>query len=170
MPGVHKALTYIVWLLTGCVALAQDPPEVIREAFLMPGFEDILRADPALLHNGGAKLIEKNGTRYFVAIGFASVLGDSPAERVRQLQVARTRALMAAGEFIGTTIVTSEEKFSDTTTADTVNGHKTAERHKVLEETIVAKIRALIKAPPVLGTWKSSDGQLFFYAIGAQIP
>jgi hypothetical protein len=52
----------------------------------------------------------------------------------------------------------------------TVNGHKMAERHKVLEETTITKIRALIKTPPVLGTWKSSDGQLFFYAIGAQIP
>jgi hypothetical protein len=169
MPGVHEALIFIAWLLTGCVALAQDAPTVIREAFLAPGFDDILRTDPALFHNGGAKLIEKNGGRYFVAIGFASVLGDSPAERVRQLQVARTRALKVASEFIGTTIVTSEEKFSDTTTVGTVNGDKRSEQRKVLEETTVAKIKVLIKAPPVVGTWKSGDGQLFFYAIGTQI-
>jgi hypothetical protein len=169
MPGVQEALIHIVWLLTGCIALAQDASAVIREAFLTPGFEDILRADPALFHNGGAKLIEKNGTRYFVAIGFASVSGDSPAERIRQLQVARIRALKFTSEFIGTTSVTSEDNLSNTTTVDTVNGDKMSEQHKVLEETTVAKIKALVKAPPVVGTWKSGDGQLFFYAIGAQI-
>jgi hypothetical protein len=169
MPGVHEALTYVAWLLTGCVALAQDSPGVIREAFLSPGFEDIMCADPALFHNGGAKLIDKHGMRFFVSIGFTGVLGDSPAERVRQMQVARIRAIKAASEFIGTTIVTSEEKLSDTTTVVTVNGDKMSEQHKVLEETTVAKIKALVKAPPVLGTWKSGDGQLFFYAIGAQI-
>jgi hypothetical protein len=168
MP-VHEALTYVAWLLTGCVALAQDSPTVIREAFLSPGFEDIMRADPALFHNGGAKLIDKHGMRFFVSIGFTGVLGDSPAERIRQLQVARIRALKAASEFIGTTIVSSEENFSDTTTVETVNGNKTSEQHKVLEETTVAKLRVLLKAPPVVGTWKSGDGQLFFYAIGAQI-
>jgi hypothetical protein len=155
-------------LLTGCVALAGDGP-VIREAFLTPGFDSILRADPALLQSGGAKLIERNGAQYFVAVGFASVLGDSPAERVRQLQVARTRALKAASEFISTTSVTSEEKFSDTTTVTSVNGVKASGRRKILEETTVAKIEALVKAPPVVGTWKSGDGQLFFYAIGTQI-
>src|SRR6266436_6175565 len=166
MPRFHEALTHIAWLLTGCVALAQDTPTVIREAFLTPGFEDILRSDPAQFHNGGAKLIEKNGGRYFVAIGFASVLGDSPAERVRQLQVARTRALKVASEFIGTTIITSEEKFSKKTTVTNFNGVKTSARRELLEETTLAKIKALVNAPPVVGTWKSGDGQLFFYAIG----
>jgi hypothetical protein len=169
MAGVHEALIHIAWLLTSCASLAQDSPAVIREAFLTPGFEDILRADSALFHSGGAKLIERNGTRYFVSIGFTGVLGDSPAERVRQMQVARIRALKAASEYIGTTIVTSEEKLSDTTTVVSANGDKRSEQHKVLEETTVAKIKALVKAPPVLGTWKSGDGQLFFYAIGAQI-
>jgi hypothetical protein len=169
MARVHQALIHIAWLLTGRVVLAEDAPAVIREAFLTPGFEDILYADPALFHNGGAKLIKKNGTRYSVAIGFASVFGNSPAERIRQLQVARIRALKVAREFIGTTIVTSEEKLSDTTTIVTINGDKMSEQHKVLEETTVAKIKALVKAPPVLGTWKSGDGQVSFYAIGAQI-
>jgi hypothetical protein len=86
---------------------------------------------------------------------------------MRQLQVARIRALKVASEFIGTTMVTSEDKLSETTTVDTVNGDKISEQHKVLAETTVAKIKALVKAPPVVGTWKSGDGQLFFYAIGA---
>jgi hypothetical protein len=136
---------------------------------LTPEFDGILRADPALLQSGGAKLIEKDGTQYFVSVGFASVLGDSPAERLRQLQVARTRALKAASEFIGTTNVTSEEKFSDTTTITNLSGAKTSETRERLEETTVACIKALVKAPPVVGTWKSGDGQLFFYAIGTQI-
>jgi hypothetical protein len=169
MPGVYEALIQIAWLLTGCVALAQDAPAMICEAALAPGFEDILRADPALFRNGGAKLIEKDGRRYFVAIGFTGVLGDSPVERVREMQVARIRALKAVSEFIGTTILASEEKFSDRTTVETVDGDKTSEQHKAFEETVVAKIKALVKAPPVVGTWKSDDGQLFFYAIGTQI-
>jgi hypothetical protein len=168
MARVRKAIIYFAWLATCCVSSADDGP-VIREALLTPGFDSILRADPALLQSGGAKLIEKDGTQYFVAVGFASVLGDSPAERLRQLQVARIRALKVACEFIGTTIVTSEVKFSETTTVTNINGVKTSGRRKLLEETTVAKINAIVKAPPVIGTWKSGDGQLFFYAIGTQI-
>lgn len=168
MARVRKAIIYFAWLVTCCVASADDGP-IIREVLLTPGFDGILRADPALLQSGGAKLIEKNGTQYFVAVGFASVLGDSPAERVRQLQVARTRALKAASEFFNTTNVTSEVKFSDTTTVTNSNGVKTSGGRKLLEETTVAKINALVKAPSVIGTWKSADGQLFFYAIGTQI-
>jgi hypothetical protein len=168
MARARKAIIYFAWLLTCCVASADDGPS-IREALLTPGFDGILRADPALLQSGGAKLIEKDGTQYFVAVGFASVLGDSPAERLRQLQVARIRALKAASDFIGTTTVTSEEKLSDTTTVTNINGAKTFGGQKLLEETTVAKINALVKAPPVIGTWRSGDGQLFFYAIGTQI-
>jgi hypothetical protein len=109
MARVRKAIIYFAWLITCCTAPADDAPD-IREALLTPGFDGILRTDPALLQSGGAKLIEKDGIQYFVAVGFASVLSDSPAERVRQLQVARTRALKVASEFIGTTIVTSERK------------------------------------------------------------
>jgi hypothetical protein len=154
--------------VTCCGAPADDGP-IIREALLTPEFDSILSADPALLQSGGAKLIEKDGSQYFVAVGFASVLGDSPAERVRQLQVARVRALKAASDFIGITTFASEEKFSDTTTITNINGVKTSRGQKLLEETTVAKINALVKAPPVVGTWKSGDGQLFFYAIGTQI-
>jgi hypothetical protein len=168
MARVRKAIIYFVWLVTCCVAPADDGP-VIREALLTPGFDGILRADPTLLQSGGANLIETDGTQYFVAVGFASVLGDSPAERLRQLQVARIRALKVASEFIGTTIVTSEQKFSDTTTVTNINGVKSSGTQKLLEETTVAKIKALIKAPPVVGTWKSGDGKLYFYAIGTQI-
>jgi hypothetical protein len=168
MARVRKAIIYFVWLVTCCVAPADDGP-VIREALLTPGFDGILRADPTLLQSGGANLIETDGTQYFVAVGFASVLGDSPAERLRQLQVARIRALKVASDFIGTTIVTSEQKFSDTTTVTNINGVKSSGTQKLLEETTVAKIKALIKAPPVVGTWKSGDGKLYFYAIGTQI-
>jgi hypothetical protein len=168
MARVRKAIIYFVWLVTCCVAPADDGP-VIREALLTPGFDGILRADPTLLQSGGANLIETDGTQYFVAVGFASVLGDSPAERLRQLQVARIRALKVACEFIGTTIVTSEQKFSDTTTVTNINGVKSSGTQKLLEGTTVAKIKALIKAPPVVGTWKSGDGKLYFYAIGTQI-
>jgi hypothetical protein len=168
MTRVRKAIIYFAWLITCSTAPADDGPD-IREVLLTPGFDGILRTDPVLLQSGGAKLIEKDGTLYFVAVGFASVLSDSAGERVRQLQVARTRALKVASEFIGTTIVTSEEKFSKKTTVTNVNGVKTSARRELLEETTVAKIKALVNAPPVLGTWKSGDGQLFFYAIGTQI-
>jgi hypothetical protein len=168
MARVRKAIIYFAWLITCCAAPAVDGP-VIREVLLTPGFDGILRTDPVLLQSGGAKLIEKDSTQYFVAVGFASVLGDSPAERVRQLQVARTRALKVASEFISTMIVTSEEKFSKKTTVTNINGIKTSARRDLFEEKTVAKIKALVNAPPVVGTWKSGDGQLFFYAIGTQI-
>ena len=95
--------------------------------------------------------------------------GDSPAERIRQLRAGRVLALKAATEFVTGTFVTSEEKLSTTTTIITRDGVTTGSRQKVLDETTLARIRGVIQAPPVVGSWKSAEAQLFFYAIGTKL-
>jgi hypothetical protein len=155
-------------LFLGCVATATEPVS-IQDAVFEPGFERVLSSDATLLHDGGAKLIEIGNTRYFVAVGFTSVLDSSPTERVRQLRVARVQALKQAVEFANPTRVTSEVKLSETTTVTRSAGVTSAVVTKSLDETTIAQIHAMLKAPPHIGSWKSSDGQMFFYAIGAKL-
>ena len=155
-------------LLFAYAATATEPVS-IRDAVFEPGFERVVRSDSALLHDGGAKLIESGEARYFIAVGFTSVLDGSPAERVRELRVARIQALKQAAEFANPTQITSEAKLSETTTVTQRDGVKSAVTTKSLDETTTAEIRAMLKAPPRVGSWKSSDGQIFFYAIGTKL-
>jgi len=122
-----------------------------------------------LLRDGGAKVVEFNGARYFVSVGVTSIQGDTATERIRQLRVARVLALKATTEFIHETVVMSEEKLNQTTTITTRDGVTTGSTRKILEETTLARIRGVIKAPAEVGSWKSADGKLFFYAIGTKL-
>lgn len=166
MAAARLALICIA--VFAAVALADDPA-AIRDAIFSEGFEKPLRREPMLLRDGGAKIVEVEGARYFVAVGVTSVQGETAAERVRQLRVGRVLALKATTEFINDTVVNSEEKLSRTSTVTVQDGVKSASTQKVLERTTVAKIQGVIKAPAQVGSWKSADGQLFFYAIGTKL-
>lgn len=170
------ARTHCTLINSGIAALAlllgldgRAEPTAVQNANFEPAFERVLRADPTLLRDGGAKVIESDGARFFIAVGFTTVLDGSPTERVRQLRVARIQALRQAAEFANPTRVTSETRLTETTTVTQRDGVKNTVSGKSLNETTVAEIRAILQAPSQVGSWKSADGQLFFYAIGTKL-
>ena len=169
MAASRRTLTvFIILTLTAFMAVAGGI-EGIRDAAIEPTFLDVLQAEPALLHDGGAKVIETPGKRYFIAVGVTSVGPDSPQERLRQIRVGRIQAMKTAAEFVRETKVTAQEKLTEQSTLTRVNGTKTGTSTKTYEESTLTQIEALLKVPPQIGSWKSSDGQLFYYAIGTQL-
>lgn len=169
MVTPRRTLTvFIIPMLTAFIVAAGEI-EGIRDAAIEPAFLDVLRAEPALLHDGGAKVIDTPGNRYFVAVGVTSAGPDSPQEKLRQIRVGRIQAMKAAAEFIRETKVTAQEKFTQESTVTRVDGAKTGTSTKTYEESTLTQIEALLKVPPQIGSWKSSDGQLFYYAIGTQL-
>jgi hypothetical protein len=139
------------------------------DAVIEPEFVDVLQADSTLLHDGGAKVVETHNQRYFIAVGVTSAGPDSPMEKLRQIRVGRIQAIKAAAEFIQETKVKSQEKLTEESTVTRTDGKKTGTSTKIFEESTLTQIEALLKVPPQIGSWKSSDGQLFFYAIGTEL-
>lgn len=165
--ALKHALIYLSFF--GVIGAAAER-ELICDAEFAPEFAKVLRAEPLLLQNGGAKLIEVNGVRYFVAVGVTSVREETPAERIRQLRVGRINALRAAAEFTSPVEVTSESSLRETTSIHNTKGVKTAETRKVYDENTRTKLEAILRVPSQIGSWKSTDRKLFFYAIGAKLP
>ena len=160
--------TLILLVLTVFTALAAND-EVPLNAVIEPEFIDALRADPMLLHYGGAKVVETHNKRYFIAVGVTSAGSDSPQEKLRQIRVGRLQAIKASAEFIQETKVKAQEKFTEESTVSHVDEKKNGTSTKVFEESTLTQIEAVLKVPPQIGSWKSSDGGLFFYAIGTEL-
>jgi hypothetical protein len=165
----RQAILMMFLLLEASTRVGAMNPQ-IRDASFEPSFAPVLMSEPQFITGGGgAKIIEYNGIRYFVAIGVTSVIGDSPQEKIRQLRVGRIQALKSAIEFINETNISSQEILKETTTVTTSNGNKSGTNTKTLDETTVAQIKGVIKAPPEVGSWKSPDGSLFYYAVGIKL-
>ena len=159
--------TLILLILTVFTAAASN--ELPVDAVVEPAFVDALQADPTLLHDGGAKVIETHNQRYFIAVGVTSAGSDSPQEKLRQIRVGRIQAIKATAEFVQQTRIKAQEKFTEESTVSRADGRKNGTSTKIFEESTLTQIEALLKVPPQIGSWKSSDGQLFFYAIGTEL-
>ncbi|HEY0793378.1 MAG TPA: hypothetical protein VGD78_20115 [Chthoniobacterales bacterium] len=164
--AARRTLTFL--LLTVLVAMAGES-EGIRDVIIEPEFSGVLQAEPALLHDGGAKVIEIHGKRYFIAVGVTTVGPNSAQEKLRQVRVGRIQAMKAAAEFIQQTKVSAQEKLTQESMVSRVDGAKSSSSTKTFEESTLTQIEALLKVPPQIGSWKSSDGQLYFCAIGTQL-
>ena len=143
------------------VARAAEPLTLI-DAVFEPGSEAVLRAEPLLLSDGGARIVEQEGARYFLAVGVASVGEPTTVERLRQIRVGRINALRAAAEFNAPTEVKTETTLRETTTIRREDGTSKGEARE--------KIEAILRAPTQVGTWRSPDAMLFFYAVGSKLP
>jgi hypothetical protein len=148
---------------------AEDKAMALKDASFEAGAEALLRKDSFLLQEGGAKLIEFNGSKWFVAVGMTFVGEQSSTERLRMLRVGRINALRAAAEFISPTEVETTTTLTETTTVTNTNGKKAVNARKILDDVTKTKVQTVLKAPPTLGTWQSFDGKLFYYAIGAKL-
>ena len=151
------------------VARAAEPLALI-DAVFEPGFEAVLRAEPLLLSDGGARIVEQEGVRYFLAVGVTSVGEPTTVERLRQIRVGRSNALRAAAEFMAPTEVKAETTLRETTTIRREDGTSKGEARKTFDDITRTKVEAILRSLAQVGTWRSPDGMLFFYAVGSKLP
>ena len=165
-----RFLITLIFLAGGLFAATAADAPIVLDAVFEPEFETVLRAEPLLLTDGGARIIEREGVRYFFAVGVTTVGAESSAERLRRVRVGRVNALRAAAEFTAPTEVKTETTLRETTTVRRENGVSSGETRKTLDDVTRTKVEALLRALPEIGSWKSADGKLFFYALGAKLP
>ncbi len=159
-----------VTLVCGICSIPAQQPGAFANGTFVPGYQEIISLNPVLAQYGGAAVVEKDGKRFFIAVGVTAVKGNEPAERVRQLRVAKINALRAVAEYIEPTKVQTEIKLTEKTTLETTEKGKKGKSFKELDETTRTSVQATMQAPGQIGTWKSVDGTLFFLAVGRPLP
>lgn len=141
----------------------------ITDASIEQEFEPVLLTQPPLLRNGGASLVQFGNQLYFLAVGVTEVRGATSEEKVRQLRVARVQAQKEAIAFTEQTQVVADEKLVEKTTV-AVEGQRTSiSVLKTIDQTTRTKVGGVLKSLTPVGSWKSSDGTLFFYALGKRL-
>ena len=130
-------------------------------------FQPFLAANPLLMEMTGAKVVKfEDGSRLLLAVGCTDVRPNSPQEQMRRRTVTRSKAqAQLTSELVGVQVSTSS-KFSEQTMITVENG---AEKGISLSESLEiteSRAKAIIPGLPVIGTWMSKDGGLFYLAIG----
>lgn len=146
-----------------------ENPAQVRDIRIDEPFAPILQNESMLLENGGAKIVEHEGATYFFAVGSTDIRDDSGQEHLRQMKVARAQAQKEAVSFAEETEVVVEESRTEKTVINNQNGQKSVYTMKEYDESVRTKVKGLISSMTDVGSWKSSDGKVFFFAIGCRL-
>jgi len=157
------------WPATQPAAAPTSLPSSIRDAHLEQPFAALLANDELLLSMGGAAVVRENGASYFIAVGTTPVNGDSPDERLRQIKVGQVHAQREAVTFADQETIVVHVIEVDTTTITKTAGQTTVHVSRVHDSTITAKVHGIVKGMQPAGTWKSTDGTVFYYALAIKM-
>jgi hypothetical protein len=135
-----------------------------------PEFLPIFLANPILLEIDGATLFEVKGIKYFVATGsYVNKAKPTLRDKLFREKIANGKAHVASAEFLKGVKVETETRYFDKI-VEITDGKKTDVKiFESLEETIRAKVEGKIDSYPVIGSWTSPDGLLYFQAIGGVV-
>ncbi len=141
-----------------------------RDVEIEVDFEKYLISNPLLMEVAGAKVVRrKDGSNVVIAVG-STVLNDGSAkERLRAEKVSRVKALTSlVAEKQGVQIAHVEE-LKDETVVVLENGTEKATSVMDLLKITKAKVEGITRDMPVIGRWRSAEGDTFYLAIGAII-
>ncbi|HEY8668856.1 MAG TPA: hypothetical protein VIL86_19570 [Tepidisphaeraceae bacterium] len=144
-------------------------PAAVKDAVIEEPFATILAQHPLLLQSAGARVFRHEGSLYLIVVGMTEAKGESSAERLRQIKVARVQAQKEAVAFAEQTSVVATDERKVQTTITQESNSKSLSQVETLNETTVAKVHGVLKGLPEVGTWYSPDGTLFFCAVGRKL-
>ena len=131
-------------------------------------FDRYLQANPLLMEATGAKIITlQDNKRVVVSVASTILKNQSAADRLRAEKVCRIKAFaFVVQEQEGMKVFHVEESTDKTVI---VNGDGKEHGRSVSEfmEMTKSKVEGIAKDMPVVGRWKSKDGEVFYLAIGA---
>jgi hypothetical protein len=133
-------------------------------------FLPMLATMPLQMELGGAKLFRgENGSIWIVSIGMTDARQATSGELLRRQTVAKDKAQANAVAALDGESVKAVASLKDKVVTGIENGVENAVSEETLKEAIVSEARGLIKGMPVVGSWLSLDGKLFYVAIGHRI-
>lgn len=169
---VYAAMTAVQENLSGQLkegrSFAMSSALAVKSMTAVTPFDMYLKADPILLQYGGARVIvlPESNKVMIVSVAFTAVKDNSGADRLRMEKVCHQKALAGLlTEKQGLKVKYALETRDSTTSVFDDGREQTASLETMLETTS-AQAEGFVRDLPVVGSWCSDDGQLFFMAIG----
>jgi hypothetical protein len=129
-------------------------------------FRPFLAANPLLMELAGARIVNfEDGSRLIVSIGNTDTREPSSRELMRQRTVARRHALAHLAAEQGVQVSTLS-RFSDHSMIRVEDGVETGTSISESFQMTQSQASALMQGLPVIATWYSKDGGIFYLAIG----
>jgi len=153
-------------LLTLAMAISGDGTE-FSEVKIEKPFDTYLLGNPLLMEVSGAKIIRlANGNQVILGVASTVLKDRSSKERLRAERVCRAKALASVlGEKKGVQV--SHIEIAKEKTVVVLDGEKeTGKSVSELLEVTKVKVEGITKDMPVVGRWKSREGDVFYLAIG----
>jgi hypothetical protein len=150
-------------------ALGEEPSAAERfsDVRIEKPFDRYLLANPLLMESTGAKVV-KLPKKMSVVLAVASTVlkDDSAGERLRAEKVCRVKALAClVQEQKGVQVFHAEES-TDKTVVVNVDGKERGTSVSQFLEVTKTKVEGVAKDMPVVGRWKSKEGDVFYLAVG----
>jgi hypothetical protein len=160
-------LLFVPVLILGADSVASDK---FSDVQIEKPFDRYLRANPLLMEATGAKIITlRNGGHVVLSVASTVLKNKTAADRLRAEKVCRTKAFAyVAQERKGVHVFHSEDS-TDKTVVVTKDGEEHGTNVSEFLEVTNTKVDGIAKDMPVVGRWKSKDGDVFYMAIGAML-
>ena len=159
-------------LLVACLVLGAEPTvaDKFSDVRIDKPFDGYLRANLLLMESSGAKVVKlPKGHSLVVAVASTVLKDKSATERLRAEKVCRVKALASlVGEQKGVQVFHTEES-RDRTVIVNQDGKETGKSVSEFLEITRTKVQGIAKDMPVVGRWKSKEGDVFYLAIGAVV-
>lgn len=133
-------------------------------------FKKYLISNRLLMEVTGAKVIQlANGDRVVLAVASTAVKSNSAKDRLRREKVCRVKALASVvAEKKGVQIAHTEVLKEKTVVVIEDGKEKAKSVSKYLELT-KSKVEGIARDMPVIGRWRSKDGEIYYLAIGIML-
>jgi len=155
----------IVWVLLGLASITGQ--NGFSDISIEKQFKPYLLSNPLLMETTGAKFIALKDGRSVILSVASTVLKDAgPADRLRAEKVCRTKALAGiVSEKKGVQVFHTETLNEQSTVVIDENGETATSVSELLQVT-KTKVEGITRDMPMVGRWRSKDGDVFYLAIG----
>jgi hypothetical protein len=156
-------------LMTSAMAVAADDGEAKKfsEIEIEKPYDTYLQANPLLMEVTGAKIIRlQNGNRVVVAVASTVLKDKSPKDRLRAEKVCRVKALASVVAEKEGVQVAHVEQLKEKTVIVLDCHRETGKNVSELLQITKTKVEGITKDMPVVGRWKSKEGDVYYLALG----
>jgi hypothetical protein len=160
-------MTYLLFVPILVFGAEPSAAERFSDVRIEKPFDRYLLANPLLMESTGAKVVNLPKKGSLVVSVASTVLNDSSAaDRLRAEKVCRVKALAyLVQEKKGVQVFHTEES-KDKTVVVNVDGKEHGTSVSEFLEVTRTKVQGIAKDLPVVGRWKSKEGDVFYLAIG----
>jgi hypothetical protein len=168
-PGRASPVTEKAVPSEGRPASEKDPPSAeFSEVLLDKAFARYLQTNPVLMATAGAKVIRlDDGRKVVLAVGSTALKDNSAAERLRAERVCRLHAEASLAAERQGVQVARLERLQERTRVVLEDDKEKGRNVSELLQITTTKVEGLVRGMPVVGRWKSKEGDVFYLAIGA---